>query len=113
MLPRLKPRLYLWFSALLVSCGLKSAPVIINCVAARDFRSHIHLKPCIPGATTPVRLDKNGNGSTPVCPSSDNLEIVVSQNDSMIYILPENVHIGRAGDGIAVSIDADWNSSPR
>jgi hypothetical protein len=113
MLPRLKPRLFLWFSVLLVSCGLKSAPAVINCVAAPSFGSHIHLKPCITGATTPVRLDKNGNGSTPACPSSDNVEIVVDQNDSMTYILPENVHIGRAGDGIAVSIDADWKNAPK
>jgi hypothetical protein len=102
----LKPRAFLWCSGLLVSCGLKSPPAIINCVAT-SVRTHIHLKPCVLSATTTVSLDTNGNGSTSACPPNDNVEIVVNRNGSTAYILPEQVHIDRAGDGIAVSIDAD------
>jgi hypothetical protein len=106
MTPRLKPHAFLWLSVLLVSCGLKSPPAVINCVAP-DFGSRIHIIPCAPGATSAVKLDKNGNGSSLACPSDDNVEIVVIHNGSTTYILPEKVHIARAGDGIAVSIDAD------
>ena len=102
----LKPRAFLWCSVLLVSCALKSPPAIIKCVATSG-RTHIHLRPCVLNATTPVSLDANGNGSTSACPPNDNVEIVVNRNGSTTYILPEQVHINRAGDGVAVSIDAD------
>jgi hypothetical protein len=104
---RLKPSGFLWFSVLLVSCGLKSPPEVIYCVTT-SVPGHIHLRPCVPGLSASVNLDSNGNGSTSACPSSDNVEIAINRNGSITYILPEQVHVDRAGDGIAVSIDAEF-----
>lgn len=99
----------LWFSVLFVSCGLKSPPSIISCAAGSNAPGRVHLTPCFDGAPNPAQLDDHGNGATSACPSSDNVEIVLTRNGVTTYILPEQVHIGRAGDGIAVSIDADLN----
>jgi hypothetical protein len=103
-----RPRIFLCASLLLVSCGAKSAPTLINCTAAGNSSSaHVHLTPCSPQAPNAVELDDNGSGTTSACPSDDNVEIVLTRNGQTIYILPDQVHVGRAGDGIAVAIDTD------
>jgi hypothetical protein len=103
-----RPRIVLCASLLLVSCGAKSAPALINCTAVGNSSSaHVHLTPCSPQASNGVQLDNNGSGATSACPSDDNVEIVLTRNGQTTYILPDQVHVGRAGDGIAVAIDAD------
>jgi hypothetical protein len=103
-----RPRIFLCMSLLLVSCAAKSAPALISCSAAENLSGrHVHLTPCSPQAANPVQLDKDGNGATSACPSDDNVEIVLTVNGSTTYLLPDQVRIGRTGDGIAAAIDID------
>jgi hypothetical protein len=103
-----RPRIFLCMSLLLVSCAAKSAPALISCAATENLSSrHVHLTPCSPQAASPVQLDKDGNGATSACPSDDNVEIVLISNGQTTYILPDQVHVERTGDGIAAAIDTD------
>jgi hypothetical protein len=103
-----RPRIFLCMSLLLVSCAAKSAPALITCAAIENLSSHhLHLTPCSPQAASPVQLDKDGNGATSACPADDNVEIVVIVKGQTIYILPDQIHVARTGDGIAAAIDTD------
>jgi hypothetical protein len=101
------PGIFLCVSLLLASCAAKSAPLQINCVTLAKVSGHVHLIPCSPQAPNPVQLDDSGSGSTSACPSDNNVELVVTRNGQPTFILPDQLHIQRAGDGIAVAIDAD------
>jgi hypothetical protein len=67
----------------------------------------VHLVPCSPEASSLVELDDAGAGATSACPKDNNVELVVSHNGQPTFILPDQVHVQRSGDGIAVAIDAD------
>jgi hypothetical protein len=54
-----------------------------------------------------VQLDDAGSGATSACPKDNNVELVVIRDGQPTFILPDQVHVQRAGDGIAVAIDAD------
>lgn len=99
-------RIFLITVLFLMSCGAKSAPTIIRCVAGPNFAGHVHLVPCLGQPSGSVLLDDNGKTTTSACPADDNVEIVLDRNGKTTYILPGQVHIDRTGDGIAVSIDA-------
>jgi len=79
----------------------------ITCLVAQKISSHVHLTPCSSQAANPVQLDDAGSGATSACPKDNNVEIVVNRNGQPTFILPDQVHIQRTGDGIAVAIDAD------
>jgi hypothetical protein len=100
------PGVFLCVSLLLASCAAKSAPLQINCVTGDKIPSHLHLMPCSPEASSLVELDDAGTGATSACPKDNNVELVVSRNGQPTFILPDQVHIRRSGDGIAVDIDA-------
>jgi hypothetical protein len=103
-----RPRIFLCMSLVLVSCAAKSAPALITCIAVENLSAaHLHLTPCSPQASNPVQLDKDGNGATSACPADNNVEIVFTRNGQTTYILPDQIHVGRTGDGIAVAIDTD------
>jgi hypothetical protein len=101
------PGIFLCVSLLLASCAAKSAPLQINCVTLVKVSGHVHLVPCSPQASNPVQLDATGTGATSACPFDNNVEIVVNRTGQPTFILPDQIHIQRSGDGIAVAIDAD------
>ena len=101
------PGIFLCVSVLLASCAAKSAPLQINCVTGDKISGHVHLVPCSPEASSLVELDDAGTGATSACPKDNNVELVVSRNGQPTFILPDQVHVQRSGDGIAVAIDAD------
>jgi hypothetical protein len=90
----------------LVSCAAKSAPTRISVTVADNYSGAIHLESCVRSATVPVVTDSQGNGVTSACPYGD-VELAVARQGKTIYIMPENVHVERTGDGIAVRINAD------
>jgi hypothetical protein len=101
------PGIVLCVSLLLASCGAKSAPLQINCVTLAKVSGHVHLVPCSRQASNQVQLDDAGSGVTSACPKDNNVELVVTRNGQPTFILPDRVHVQRAGDGVAVAIDAD------
>jgi hypothetical protein len=101
------PGIFFCVSLLLASCAAKSAPLQINCVTLAKMSGHLHLVPCSPQASNPVQLDDAGSGVTSACPKDNNVELVVIRDGQPAFILPDQIHIRRAGDGIAVAIDAD------
>ena len=101
------PGMFLCVSLLLASCAAKSAPLQINCVTLAKVSGHVHLVPCSPQASNPVQLDDAGSGATSACPQDNNVELVVNRDGQPTFILPDQVHVQRTGDGIAVAIDAD------
>jgi hypothetical protein len=90
----------------LASCAAKNAPTLIRVTSTDAYAGPLYLRPCLEKATTPVVIDPQGNGVTSACPYGD-VEIVLTKQGQTIYILPENVHIQRTGDGIPVTITAD------
>jgi len=101
------PGIVLCVSLLLASCAAKPAPLQINCVTLAKVSGHVHLVPCSRQASNPVQLDDAGSGVTSACPKDNNVELVVIRDGQPTFILPDQVHVQRAGDGIAVAIDAD------
>lgn len=101
------PGIVLCVSLLLASCAAKSAPLQINCVTLAKVSGHVHLVPCSRQASNPVQLDDAGSGVTSACPKDNNVELVVIRDGQPTFVLPDQVHVQRAGDGIAVAIDAD------
>jgi hypothetical protein len=101
------PGIVLCVSLLLASCAAKPAPLQINCVTLAKVSGHVHLVPCSRQASNPVQLDDAGSGATSACPKDNNVELVVIRDGQPTFVLPDQVHVQRAGDGIAVAIDAD------
>jgi hypothetical protein len=101
------PGIVLCVSVLLASCAAKPAPLQINCVTLAKVSGHVHLVPCSRQASNPVQLDDAGSGVTSACPKDNNLELIVIRDGQPTFILPDQVHVQRSGDGIAVAIDAD------
>jgi len=101
------PGIVLCVSLLLASCAAKPAPLQINCVTLAKISGHVHLVPCSRPASNPVQLDDAGSGVTSACPKDNNVELVVIRDGQPTFVLPDQVHVQRSGDGIAVAIDAD------
>jgi hypothetical protein len=101
------PGIVLCVSVLLASCAAKPAPLQINCVTLAKVSGHVHLVPCSRQASNPVQLDDAGSGVTAACPKDNNVELVVIRDGQPTFVLPDQVHVQRSGDGIAVAIDAD------
>ena len=101
------PGIVLCVSVLLASCAAKPAPLQINCVTLAKVSGHVHLVPCSRQASNPVQLDDAGSGVTSDCPKDNNVELVVIRDGQPTFILPDQVHVQRSGDGIAVAINAD------
>jgi hypothetical protein len=101
------PGIVLCVSVLLASCAAKPAPLQINCVTLAKVSGHVHLVPCSRQASNPVQLDDAGSGVTSACPKDNNVELVVIRDGQPTFVLPDQVHVQRSGDGIAVAIDAD------
>ena len=101
------PGIVLCVSVLLASCAAKPAPLQINCVTLAKVSGHVHLVPCSRQASNPVQLNDAGSGVTSACPKDNNVELVVIRDGQPTFVLPDQVHVQRSGDGIAVAIDAD------
>jgi hypothetical protein len=97
----------LMISLSLASCGAQNAPTRVTVQTADTFAGPIHLTPCVQSAPDPVQLDSHGNGNTAACPAADDVEIVLVKPGGTTYITRERVKIGRTGDGIAVTINAN------
>lgn len=89
----------------LLSCGGTSLPRDIKIDVPEGYRGHVHVTLC---SNPPVSADARGNISVADCPvRSDRNQLMVTRGGTVLEIPPEKLQVGRTGDGLPVSIDAD------
>jgi hypothetical protein len=92
----------------MLSCGASLHPDQLTVRVPGHFSGSMHITPCIAGTPAgEVTLDEQGMGKTSLCPAVNrSVEIEVVGSDRSYKLNPSEVHILRAGDGIATSIEA-------
>lgn len=94
---------------LMLSCGFSSPPdrLIVH-VPARCQSAVLHVDTCLSGApSNDVYLDEHGIGKTSLCPAGNHsVELEVIEDNRHYRVSSDQVHVGRTGDGIATSVEA-------
>jgi len=91
---------------LLLSCASTRPPQRLRVRVVPGFTGTLRLTPCAAGAlAAEISADASGAANTAICPSTDvGVVIVVVQGDREYAAAPQDIAIGRTGDGIPTSI---------
>lgn len=94
-------------ASLVVASCAKPPITRISVKVPETYSGYLHLATCVPVAQDPVVLsDSTQDGYTRACPPGD-VELVVIKSTKTFVISPENVHVRRNSDGVALSISAE------
>jgi hypothetical protein len=93
---------------LMLSCGSSLRPEQLSVYVPEHYQGPVHIDACVPNAPAKeITVSTSGAGATSLCPANNRgVELQIIEKERQYKVAVNEVRIGRTGDGLATSIEA-------